>query len=191
MDAASRAEEMLEQGATTEEIVRRLREEGFSIIVSMSALAKGVGMSRAEAREAVLESPIWADQRHLVSQRAWIYPPDPPDEATLERLRVACRDEPRIVEAWVTGSRMTRADGSSSESTDIVLILDDPPHDDTPHDETANVEQSLANFEVTRTLEAAAPSAAGQRSWLFMSKRQLEAHEPHCIEIYTRAPDAE
>jgi hypothetical protein len=37
MDAVSRTKEMVSRGATQEEILGVLRDEGFSIIVSMSA----------------------------------------------------------------------------------------------------------------------------------------------------------
>ena len=39
------------------------------------------------------------------STNQWIDPPEPPDAAPLERLRAVCHAEPRIAEAWVTGSR--------------------------------------------------------------------------------------
>src|SRR5262245_21838558 len=41
--------------------------------------------------------------------------------------RATFRTEPRIVEAWVAGARLTPTDGSPArESTDIVLALEPP-----------------------------------------------------------------
>jgi hypothetical protein len=99
MDAVGRAKEMVARGATTGEIVGALHDEGFSIIVSMSALVRGAGMGSADARQAVLENPIWASQRDSVFTRKWIDPPDPPDEETLERLRACAVRSPGLSSA--------------------------------------------------------------------------------------------
>ena len=184
MDAVGRAKEMVERGATTEEILGALRDDGCSIVGAMSALRLGVGMNAEDARQVVLESPLWADQRASFFIRKWIDPPDPPDEETLERLRAVCREDSRIVELWVAGSRMTRADGSSSESTDLVLILDPP------FDQSSSEEQSRVNLEVSAALEAVAPTAGRRRSWVFADSSDiLTSHLQHCMEVYVRPED--
>jgi hypothetical protein len=96
-------------------------------------------------------------QRDFVFTRKWIHPPDPPDEETPERLRAACCADSRIVGLRVAGSRETRADGTSWETTDLVLILD-PPLDHSPR------EQSRVNLEVSAALEAVAPTGGRRRS---------------------------
>jgi hypothetical protein len=181
VDAASRAKALFEQGATTEELVLGLRSDGLSLIESISALAKAAGMSGSDASAAVLDSPTWADERSLVTMNEWIDPPDPPDEATLERLRAACREEPWIVEAWVVGSRMTRADGHSDESTGIALILDPPLSS------AREEQQSRASGELVARLWAAAPQAGDISSWLFVSEQIIAAHAGHCLKFYARA----
>lgn len=181
MDAVNRAKEMAERGVTTEEILGTLRDDGCSIVAAMSALRLGAGMKAEDARQVVLESPLWAEQRASFFTREWIDPPDPPDDETLERLRAACREDLRIVELWVAGSRMTRADGSSSESTDLVLILDPP------FDQSMSEEQSRVNLEVSAALEAVAPTAGRRRSWVYGESRDiLTRHLQHCIEVYVR-----
>jgi hypothetical protein len=177
VDAVIRAKALFQLGLTTEEVVRDLRAEGFSAIMSMSALITVAGMSYSGAQAAVVDSPIWADQRHLVTTSTWIDPPDPPDEETLEHLRAACREEPRIVEAWVTGSRITRADGSSYESTGIALVLDPPLS------QLRDEEEGRASGDLLAKLQPAAPHAS---SWLFVSEQIIAAHANHCRKVYTR-----
>ena len=160
-----------------EEVVRELRVESFQMIESMSALIKAGGVSFEDAKTAVIDSPVWADQRDRVSTRRWVDPPERPDPNAVERLREACRDDPRINEVWVTGSEMTRYDGSSSVATDLALVLD-PPATDLRDEDAATVEL------ITR-LHAAWP-ITGPRGWLCVSREMIAREEEHCVAIYSR-----
>jgi hypothetical protein len=172
---------MLDGGATAEEVVRDVRTQGFSVIEATFVLMTAAGLSYAEAMQGVvLGSPICADRRAAFDR--WIEPPAALDEDTLDRLRKVCRGEPRIVEAWLTGTRFTRSDGSWSEGTDIALILE-PAFQAEPQSE-AQIEEEDELAE--RLLEAAVIGVPG--NWFFVTKEILEAHAERCIQIYTRAP---
>ena len=54
---------LLREGLSHDEILVRLRSDGYSIIDSIRGLAEGAGMSLGAAKEAVHFSPAWADQR--------------------------------------------------------------------------------------------------------------------------------
>ena len=176
----AQTEALLIRGATTEEIVRELRNLGFGPIESLSALVKAAGLSFSDAEAAVIESPIWADQRDKVVTVQRIDPPEPPDAQTLTRLRATCRSEPRIAEAWVTGSRVTRSDGSFHESTDIALVLDPPFSRERGEDE------SRAERELLGKLDAAAPTT-GRRGWVYVSKEAIAHEKRRYLKIYVRA----
>src|SRR5262245_47678085 len=103
------------------------------MIESMSALIKAGDVSCDPAGTAVLESPVWADQRDRVATRRWVDPPERPDRDTAERLRQACSKDPRIQELSVSGGELTRQDGSSDVTTDLVIVLDPP--ETAPRDE--------------------------------------------------------
>jgi hypothetical protein len=180
VDAASRAKALLEQGAPTEELVRCLRADGFSAIQSMSALITVAGLTLSGATVAVRDSPTWADERDRFTTNKWIDPPQPPDEAALERLRATCREESWIVEAWVTGQRITGMDGSVEESTGIALVLE-PALSERPDEE-----ESRRRAELVAKLDAAAPQVSGSRSWLFVSESIIAACAKHSLKIYTR-----
>ena len=126
VDALARTRELLDNGDPIEEVVRKLRGEGFRMIESMSAVAKAGGLSHDDAKTAVLDSPVWADQRDRVVTRRWVDPPECPDRDAAERLREACSEDPRIEAVWVTGSEMTRHDGSSDVNTALAIVLDPP-----------------------------------------------------------------
>jgi hypothetical protein len=180
VDAVTRTRTLLARQATVDEVVRDLRAEGFSLIESISALVKAAEMTPSHAKEAVVDSPTWADHRDRIHTRRLIEPPEVPDDETLEQLRAACGHEPRILEAWLIGSQMTRADGSSREITGIALVLD-PAFSD-HYDE----EQSR----LIATLDAAAPQA-DVGTWLFRSWRFSADEEKLSLKIYTRAVQSE
>jgi hypothetical protein len=178
-DATQRAQALFEQGAATDEVVRVLRAEGLGMLASIRALAQGGDLSRSEARAAVLESATWADQRHLLSTNEWIEPPDVPDAATLERLRATCRDEPRLSSAWLTGSRFTRPDGSTRDSTAIAFVFDPPLE----NDETSQA----TPYELLPDLLAAWPDPRqAPTSLLYVSDDIIAAKAEHCQLIYSR-----
>jgi len=157
-----------------------LRDEGFNQVESISGLIKAGGMPYSDASRAVLRNPIWADQCDRVTTNKWIDPPDPPDRDAPERLTAAFREEPRIAAAWITGSRVTRADGSSHESTGVALILD------LPFGDLHNKDESRRSAEFVARLDRVAPQANGRRSWLFVREEVIAAHAGHCKKIYTR-----
>jgi hypothetical protein len=112
--------------------------------------------------------------------RRWIKAPQPPDEATLERLRARCSAEPRIVQAWLTGSRMTPSDGSPAyETTDIALVLDPP---EAPGDES----DQAAVTELIAQLDGCLDIGA-RRGWLSVSEAQIRRQTEHAVLLYTRA----
>jgi hypothetical protein len=106
--------------------VTQLREDGFSLVESIAGLIRAGGMTSQEAREAVVESPTWADVRETVESHGWIRPPHPPTTDSIERLRAACGGDPRIAEAWFIGRHMTRADGSTREHDGLAVVLHEP-----------------------------------------------------------------
>jgi hypothetical protein len=127
---AARTRKLLDKGDTIEEIVRDLRDDGFNMIESMSALIRAGGLPFSDARAAVIDSPVWADQKDRVSTNRWVDPQERPDTEVVERLNTACSELPRIAEVWVTGSKMTRHDGSSDVRT--ALAIPPRPSDDAP-----------------------------------------------------------
>jgi hypothetical protein len=54
---------LMREGLSRDEILIRLRSEGYSIIDSIRGLVEGSGMSLGAAKEAVHLDPAWADQR--------------------------------------------------------------------------------------------------------------------------------
>ena len=116
------------------------------------------------------------------SLRRWINPPHPPDEATLERLRARCSAEPRIVQAWLAGSRMTPSDGTPAyETTDIALVLDPP---ETPGD--ANDQAAISELIVS--LDSAVSTSMGSpRGWLVVSETQIRRQSERAVLLYSRA----
>ena len=158
-----------------EAVVRQLRDKGFRMIESMSALIKAGGLSHDDARTAVLDSPVWADQRDRVVTRRWVDPPERPDRAAAERLRQACSEDPRIQELWVTGSEMTGHDGSSAVSTDLAIVLDPP--ETNPHDEDS--------IEIITRMGAAWP-VTGRRGYLCVSPEMIAREKNHCVAVYSR-----
>jgi hypothetical protein len=180
VDARTRTKELLDRGDTVDEVVGALRDEGFNMIDSMSALIRAGGVAFPDARAAVIDSPVWADQRERVVTRRWIGPPDCPDADAVVRLQQACSDMPRIAEVWVTGTQMTRHDGSSDVTTSIAVVLDPPLIASQDADEMA------ATTEIITRLDAAwAPT--GRRSWLWVSRANIANHEDHCVAIYARS----
>jgi hypothetical protein len=166
---------LLEQGLPLEEVVRQLRVDGVSMIESMSALIKAGGLSFDDARTAVLDSPVWADQRDRVVTRRWVDPPELPDPDAAGRLRQACREDPRIQELWVTGSEITRHDGSSEVSTDLAIVLDPP--------ETGAAAE--VGIERITRLGAAWPGT-GRRAYLSVSAEIIAREQSHCVAVYSR-----
>lgn len=161
------------------EVIRHLRADGFGFAESIAALIKQGGMTAPEARAAVVDSPTWADMTESQTGR-WIpVPPTPPDDETLERLRAACAQEPRIVEAWLTGRRDTRADGTSEETTGIAVVFD------APFSYTHDVEQTR---EPVARLRAAA-ARADLRRWV-LTERFGGYDKTHALRIYGRAAEA-
>ena len=180
MDAVARTRALLDQQLATEAVIQALRDEGYSLITSMSALIKAGGMTYDDARTAVIESPVWADHRDKLATNQWINPPETPDAPALERIRDVCRTEPRVAEAWITGSGFTRSDGASEVSTSIALVLDPPEVD--PADQT----QAAWQIELFTKLTAAWPTG-GLRSWMCVTHGIVEAKREHCLPAYSRA----
>ena len=178
-DATRRARALFERGAATDKVVSALRAEGVGMLASIQALAQGGDLSHSEARTAVRESATWADQRHLLSTNEWIEPPDVPNTATLDRLRATCRHEPRLSSAWLTGSRFTRPDGSTRDSTAIAFVFDPP---------LENAETSQATpYELLPDLLAAWPDPRqAPSSLLYVSDDIIAAKPELCQLIYSR-----
>jgi hypothetical protein len=179
VDAPARTRELLDRGDAIEEIVRELRDEGFSMIDSMSALIKTGGLPFVDAEAAVIDSPVWADQRDQVTTNRWVHAPELPDPAAAERLQEACRELPRIAELRITGSHMTRHDGSSKISTAIAIVLDPPAKEFLDPEEMAETTEILTRLN-------AAWSPAGHQGSLWVSSEVLAGHKEHCVAIYSR-----
>lgn len=105
MDAFGRTRELLGSGNTIGEIVQTLRDDGFSMIESMSALISRAELPFDDAKAAVIDSPVWADQRDRVSTNRWVDPPELPDSTAVGDanpktivIRVNLRDHGRVVD---------------------------------------------------------------------------------------------
>jgi len=157
-DSVARTRAFVERGALTEEIVSQLRRNGFSLVESIGGLIQGAGMTSPEAREAVVDSPTWADVRETVESHRWIKRPNPPSTDSIERLRAASADDPRISEAWFVGRRMIRADGSMREHDALALVLHEPFQDREPITE--------AQIQLMEKVASAAPEA-DIGGWMF------------------------
>ena len=157
-EVLSRTRALVEGGASTEQIVVQLRTDGFSLVESIAGLIRAGGLPGTEARDAVVDSPTWADVRETVESHRWIEPTNPPAPDSLERLRTACDADPRIVEAWLTGRSMTRADGSVREHDGLALVLAEAFPEAEPI--------TQAEIELIETLSAAA-SGIDIGGWLF------------------------
>jgi hypothetical protein len=176
LDVVARTRQLLDQGATVDVVVQDLRDDGFALIESISGLVK-CGMPYPDAVRAVVDSQVWIDQRDKVTSQQWISPPDPPDAETIERLRIACGDEPRIVEAWVCGLRVTPRDGPPRENTAIALVLD-------PALDARDPGQAHALGELTAKLSAAARDSANVRGWVFVTDSIMDRHAEQSVKIY-------
>lgn len=119
------------------------------------------------------------------SWREWILAPDPPDEATVEKLCEGFRAIPRIAEAWVVGSRTEPQDGSAPprESTTIALVLDPPLPQEPPEVMTS---AAVGFFE---ELRERVPWSEPGRGWLLGSASLLQSHEKVAVKIYARSVD--
>jgi len=146
------------------------------MIESMSALLKAGGVSFDDAKAAVFDSPVWADRRDQVVTRRYVDPPERPDLDTAERLREACREDPRISEVWVTGNEMTRHDGSSDVSSALAIVLDPP--------ETSL--QDEESVEMITRLNVAWP-ITGRRGYLWVTRETIARNEKHCVAVYSRS----
>jgi hypothetical protein len=182
VDAVARTRALLDRQFGTAEVVQALRDEGYSPITSMSGLIKAGGRTFDDARTAVIESPVWADHRDKIATNQWIDPPETPDAPALTRMREVCRTEPRIAEAWITGSRFTRADGASDVHTSVALVLDPPELELDMQDETEFARQ----IEVFTKLTAAWPTG-GLRGWMCVSRAIVDSHREHCMPVFARA----
>ncbi|MEU8000744.1 hypothetical protein AB0B66_06215 [Catellatospora sp. NPDC049111] len=61
--AASMLTGRLEEGASLDDVITFLRDEGFGQIDSMKLLTHTAGLSLAEAKQAIDASPAWQDRR--------------------------------------------------------------------------------------------------------------------------------
>jgi len=115
-------------------------------------------------------------------RRQWIKPPNLPDASTLEASLARLQSSPRIIEAWVVGSRMTRTDEAAPpyETTDIALVLD-PPITSSDEDDQASIELIADLRDVSRSIE-------GRRGFLFVSESQIWAHAEQATLLYSRSP---
>jgi hypothetical protein len=124
----------------------------------------------------------WNAPRPL--RREWIAPPNPRDENTIDGLRKILRAEPRIVEAWVVGSRLWPVDGSPPrESSDIALVLD-PLLDPLGDEEQIDVFAALME-----TVDAAGHARGTGRAFLIVSPKVIASHRELATRIYS-PPDA-
>jgi hypothetical protein len=178
-EVLSRTRALVEGAASTEQIVTQLRGEGFSLVESIAGLIRARGMTGAEARDAVVDSPTWADARETVESHRWIEPRNPPGQGSLERLRAACDADPRIVEAWFTGRRMTRADGSVREHDGLAVILAEAFQGAEPI--------TRAQIELIERLSAA-DSDLDIGGWMFTTHRVSSDVSRYGVLIY-RSPD--
>jgi hypothetical protein len=124
----------------------------------------------------------WNAPRTL--RREWIAPPNPPDENTIEGLREILRAEPRVVEAWVVGSRRCPVEGSSPprESSDIALVLD-------PLLDPLGNEQQIDMFmALMEKLDAGGQGRGTGRGFLIVSRKVIASHRELATRIYSR-PD--
>jgi hypothetical protein len=112
-------------------------------------------------------------------RRESIAPPEEPDEVTVARLRERFETLPRIIEAWLTGSRLTPEDGSPSyETTDILLVLDPPLDRDNVRDLRSQIE------ELEEALTATGYKREPHRGWIF---GRASPHEAQARRIYSRS----
>jgi hypothetical protein len=111
-----------------------------------------------------------------------IVPPDPPDEAMIEKLRETFHTLPRIAEAWVRGERLTPDDSSPPyDTTNIVLVLD-PPLTEHPRDELAS---EIAALE--KQLDVTGYRREPARGWVFAKKSDFRGSLQHpAAKIYSR-----
>jgi hypothetical protein len=137
----------------------------------MSALVKAAGMTDAKALAAIADSPAWKND--LFTQH-WIDPPTLPERGVLDRMASVCAQEPQILEAWITGGRMTRSDGSFRENTGVTLVLDLPSGD------PSSDEQSLV---LAEKLSAVAPEF-DIGHWRFTADKLTPDVEDHGLKIY-------
>jgi hypothetical protein len=180
VDTVARTRELLDRGDSLARVVAELRAEDVDMIQSILALIEAAGLDLAAARAAVIDGPVWADQRHRVATRRWIDPPERPDHSARERLRRACAELTRIDELWLAGSEMTRHDRSSTVSTDFALVFDPPAADLSDESEQAETTEMITR------LTAAWPTT-GPRGWLWISRRAIAENSAHCVAIYARA----
>ena len=78
LDACQR---MIEDGATSDDVLAFLRERGRAKLESIAVVSNLPGMDLRSAKPLVHNSPVWADRRET-------------DEAFHDQLEVAFRDEP-------------------------------------------------------------------------------------------------
>jgi hypothetical protein len=92
----------------------------------------------------------------------WIEAPERPDVEAIERLRAVCREEPRIVELWISGGRWTDDDGILWVYTAFDLVLDS----------VEEADRDAARVEIVPKLEAVwAPR--GRKSVRFLTREIL------------------
>jgi hypothetical protein len=112
-------------------------------------------------------------------RREWIAAPDPSDERTIQNLCETLRTEPRIISAWIVGSRLWPVDGSPArESSDIALVLE-------PLGEQERDDLFMALME---KLHAKVQGGGSGRAWLLLSPEVIAAHHELATKIYSR-PD--
>jgi hypothetical protein len=111
-----------------------------------------------------------------MSDYEWIEAPEQPDAEATERLRAVCREEPRIVELWISGGRWTDDDGILWVYTAFDLVLDS----------VEEADRDAARVEIVPKLEAAwAPS--GLKSVRFLTGEILTPPlKRRCLPIYTQ-----
>jgi len=111
-----------------------------------------------------------------VATSEWIDPPERPDEKAIERLRVVCHEDPRIVELWITGRSYTNDDGSVRVYAAFALVLDSV--------DTAS--RDAATVEIVPRLDAAW-SPTGGRVVMYLSRGIISPTlERRCQAIYAR-----
>jgi len=182
MDAETRARQLVDGGATVEEVISGLRAAGVTRMESASALMKATGMNHVDVFRAVLGSPVWADAIGTLDD--WIDPPEVPDAATLARLREVCAAEPRITEAWIRGSRFFGGDGALLDSAGVVFVLDPALTEDDV--EGFLEEGSFLMALIHRLAECWPLPPGGQRGYKPMTKDIVAAHAEHSLEVFRR-----
>ena len=120
----------------------------------------------------------------------WIAPPRLPGEPTSEALRESLRTRPRIMEAWVVGTRAQPVDGWLDQHeaghpydvTSIGLVFDPP---------LVSYEERHDDFlAIAGELTAETGFGLGRdEGWQVLTATEISSHVDHVLKIYSRPRD--